>query len=56
MAGKQIGPGLYIRYTYGLFNRLGGLAASYQLNEKLGVEARSAEHQSIEFTYTLKRD
>ncbi|TFG61773.1 MAG: hypothetical protein E4H28_08435, partial [Gemmatimonadales bacterium] len=56
MAGKQVRPDLYIRYTYGLFNRLGGLAATYQLNDKLGVEARSAEHQSIEVTYTIKRD
>lgn len=56
MAGKQIAPDIYVRYTYGLFDRLGGLSVLYQLNEKLGVEARSAQHHSIEVTYTLKRD
>lgn len=55
MAGKQITPDLYVRYSYGLFSRLGALLLRYQLNSRLSLEARSSEDQSMDLIYTRAR-
>ncbi|MDH3588402.1 MAG: hypothetical protein OEQ74_03240, partial [Gammaproteobacteria bacterium] len=52
MAGKQIHPSLHVRYSYGLFNRIGALLLRYRLNNLFSLEARSAEDQSIDVVYT----
>ncbi|NNM19928.1 MAG: hypothetical protein HKO55_01470, partial [Gammaproteobacteria bacterium] len=52
MAGKQIRPDLYIRYSYGLFSRLGALLLRYRLNNRISLEARSGEDQSLDLIYT----
>ncbi|NNF62497.1 MAG: hypothetical protein HKN06_14370, partial [Gammaproteobacteria bacterium] len=52
MAGKRIGPDLYIRYSYGLFSRLGALLLRYRLNNRISLEARSGEDQSLDLIYT----
>ena len=55
MAGKQLTPDLYVRYSYGLFSRLGALLVRYRLSSKLGLEARTAEDQSLDLIYTRER-
>lgn len=55
MAGKQITPDLYVRYSYGLFNRLGAMLLRYRLNSRLSLEARSAQDQSMDLIYTRER-
>ena len=37
MAGKYLGPRLYVRYTYGLFNRIGGLLVQFRLTDRLSL-------------------
>jgi translocation and assembly module TamB len=55
MAGKRITPDLYVRYSYGLFNRLGAVLLRYRLNSRLSLEARSAQDQSMDIIYTRER-
>lgn len=56
MAGKQLSPRLYMRYTYGLFNRIGGLLLRFSLNERLSLETRSGDNRSMDLIYTVERD
>jgi translocation and assembly module TamB len=56
MAGKYLSPNLYFRYTYGLFNRIGGLLLRYRINERFSLETRSGEHNSMDLLYTLEKD
>ncbi len=52
MAGKQVSNDLYVRYSYGLFNRIGSLMLRYRLNSRISLEARAAEDQSIDVIYS----
>ena len=56
MAGKQLSPRLYIRYTYGLFNRIGGLLMSFNVTDRVSLETRSGDYRSMDLIYTLERD
>lgn len=56
MAGKQLSPRLYIRYTYGLFNRIGGLLMSFSVTDRVSLETRSGDYRSMDLIYTLERD
>ncbi|MDJ0654193.1 MAG: translocation/assembly module TamB domain-containing protein [Xanthomonadales bacterium] len=55
MAGKKISPDLYVRYSYGIFNRLGALMLRYELNERLSLEAKSSQDQSLDLMYKRER-
>jgi translocation and assembly module TamB len=56
MAGKRISPRLYVRYTYGLFNRIGGLLMRFDLSERYSLETRSGDNRSMDLIYTVERD
>lgn len=56
MAGKQLSPKLYIRYSYGLFNRIGGLLLRFKVNERLSIETRSGDQKSMDLLYTVEKD
>ena len=56
MAGKYLSPKLYIRYSYGLFNRIGGLLLRFKFNEHLSVETRSGDQKSMDLLYTVEKD
>jgi translocation and assembly module TamB len=56
VAGKQVSDDLYLRFTYGLFNRIGTVLARYRLNRNLSVEAASGEEQSLDLVYSIERD
>jgi translocation and assembly module TamB len=56
MAGKQISPRLYIRYSYGLFNRIGGLLMRFSLSERLSLETRSGDNRAMDLIYTVERE
>ena len=56
MAGKYLSPKLYIRYSYGLFNRIGGLLLRFKFNERLSVETRSGDQKSMDLLYTVEKD
>ena len=56
MAGKQISPRVYIRYTYGLFNRIGGLLMQLRLTDRFSLETRSGDYRSMDLIYTVERE
>lgn len=56
MAGKQISPRIYLRYSYGLFNRLGGLLVRFRLSDRFSLETRSGDYKSMDLMYTVERD
>lgn len=55
VAGKQINPRVYARYTYGVFSRLGALLLHYKLSRRLSLEARTGEIQSLEIIYSVEK-
>lgn len=56
VAGKHLGSDLYVRFSYGLFNRIGTVLARYRLNRNLSIEASSGEDQSLDLVYSVERD
>lgn len=56
MAGKYLSPRVYIRYSYGLFNRIGGLLLRFRVNERLSLETRSGDQKSMDLLYTVEKD
>lgn len=56
VAGKQLGSDLYVRFSYGLFNRIGSVLARYRLNRNFSIEAASGEDQSLDLVYSVERD
>ena len=46
----------YIRYSYGLFNRIGGLLLRFRFNERLSIETRSGDQKSLDLLYTVEKD
>lgn len=55
VAGKQLGSDLYLRLSYGLFNRIATVLARYRLNRHLAIEAVSGEEQSLDLVYSTER-
>ncbi|MCK6371599.1 MAG: translocation/assembly module TamB domain-containing protein, partial [Gammaproteobacteria bacterium] len=56
IAGKQLGDDLYVRFTYGLFNRIGKVLARYRLNRNFSIEAASGEDQSLDLVWSVERE
>jgi translocation and assembly module TamB len=56
MAGKYLSPRVYIRYSYGLFNRIGGFLLRFQVNDRLSIETRSGEQESMDLFYTIEKE
>jgi translocation and assembly module TamB len=56
MAGKYLSPKIYIRYSYGLFNRIGGLLLRFRVSERLSIETRSGDQKSMDLLYTVEKD
>jgi translocation and assembly module TamB len=56
MAGKYLSPRLYVRYTYGLFNRIGGLLLHFRLTDRISLETRSGDEKSMDILYVVEKD
>jgi translocation and assembly module TamB len=56
MAGKYLSPKVYMSYTYGLFNRLGGFLLRYEINERFSLETRSGNEKSMDLLYSVEKD
>jgi translocation and assembly module TamB len=50
-AAVRLNKDIYLRYTYGVFSRLGGVLLRYRLNRRFSVQARSGDAHSIEIRY-----
>ncbi|HUO66178.1 MAG TPA: translocation/assembly module TamB domain-containing protein [Gammaproteobacteria bacterium] len=56
MAGKYLSPKVYIRYSYGLFNRIGGLLLRFKVSDKVSIETRSGDQESMDVIYNVEKD
>jgi translocation and assembly module TamB len=56
MAGKYLSPRVYIRYSYGLFNRIGGFLLRFRVNDRLSIETRSGGQESMDIFYTVEKE
>jgi len=56
MAGKYLSPRLYVRYTYGLFNRIGGLLLHFRMTDRFSLETRSGDEKSMDILYVVEKD
>ncbi len=50
-AAVRLRRNLYLRYTYGVFSRLGGVLLRYRINSRLSVQATTGDSHSIELRY-----
>ncbi|TFH73672.1 hypothetical protein E3V39_10820 [Gammaproteobacteria bacterium LSUCC0112] len=55
MLGKYITPRIFIRYAVGLFETENSLAIDYSVNDRVKLEAKSGQTQSIDLTYTVEQ-
>lgn len=53
VAGKKVGPDLYVEYDYDVFSRIGGILFNYQLTPRLSLQTRSGEAKSMQIIYTF---
>jgi translocation and assembly module TamB len=56
MAGKYLSPRVYLSYTYGLFNRLGGFLLRYDINDRFSLETRSGDEKAMDLLYSVEKD
>ena len=54
--GKYLNPDLYVGYSQGLFNPEGAVLMRLKLREKLTVETRSGNEQSVDLFYRIEHD
>lgn len=55
LVGKQLSPRLFVRYIVGLFDQAFSIGITYQMTERLRLEAESGEAQSIDVIYKVER-
>lgn len=55
VAGKRLSEDVYIRYSYGLFNRIGTFIVRYDLKRGFVIEAGSGEEQTLDLIYSIQR-
>jgi translocation and assembly module TamB len=56
VAGKQLGSDFYVRFTYGVFSRIGTVIARYKLGRNVSIEASSGADQSLDLIYSVERE
>ena len=50
-AAVRLNRNLYLRYTYGVFSRLGGVLLRYRFSKRFSVQAKTGDAHSIEIRY-----
>jgi translocation and assembly module TamB len=55
VAGKQLGDRWFIRYSYGLFDRVGTFIIRYDIGRGVSIEAGSGGQQSLDLIYSIDR-
>ena len=54
--GKYLNPDLYLGYSQGLFNPEGAVLLRLKLSDRVEVESRSGNEQSVDLFYRLEHD
>ena len=55
VAGKRIGPSLYVRYTYDTLAAVGALLVRYNLTKRWHLEAQSSENPAMDLFYSIEK-
>lgn len=55
VAGKWLSEDLFVRYSYGLFNRIGTFIVRYRVGGGFSIEAGSGQEQSLDLIYSIDR-
>ena len=50
-AAVRLRRDFYLRYTYGVFSRIGGILLRYRINKRISVQAVTGDAHSIEVRY-----
>ncbi len=53
VVGEQLGKNLFLRYSYGVFDNLGTVKATYKLGRRVSIEASSGEEQALDLIYSI---
>lgn len=53
VVGEQLGKNLFIRYSYGIFDKLGAVQATYKLGRHVSIEGSSGEEQALDLIYSV---
>ena len=56
LLGKYLNPDLYLGYTQGLFNPEGAVLLRLRLHERLELESRSGNEQSVDLFYKIEHN
>jgi translocation and assembly module TamB len=51
--GETFGEDLYVRYSYGIFDRISTIRVTYRIGRRLSIEAASGEAQSLFLIYSI---
>lgn len=51
LVGTRLTDDIYVRYTYGLYSRLGGLQIEYRVNDWLSIQSETGSTQAIDFIF-----
>ena len=51
--GEQLSKNLFIRYSYGVFDQLGTIKATYKLGRWVSIEGSSGAAQPLDLIYSL---
>ncbi|TFG86722.1 MAG: hypothetical protein E4H19_04690 [Chromatiales bacterium] len=51
--GEKVGNNLFIRYSYGVFDDLGSVKATYKLGRRVSIEGSSGAEQSLDLIYSV---
>ncbi|MEO8225736.1 MAG: translocation/assembly module TamB domain-containing protein, partial [Gammaproteobacteria bacterium] len=54
VVGEQLGKNFFIRYSYGVFDQLGTVKATYKLGRRISIEGSSGtDQQSLDLIYSV---
>lgn len=53
VVGERIGNDLYVRYSYGVFNSIGTVRATYRISRRLSIEGSSGDANSLDLIYSI---
>lgn len=53
VVGEQLGKNLFIRYSYGVFDKLGTVKATYKLGRRVSIEGSSGQAQALDLIYSV---
>ncbi|MEO1594346.1 MAG: translocation/assembly module TamB domain-containing protein [Pseudomonadota bacterium] len=53
LAGKQLSKDLYLEYAYGVFDQVSTVLVRLQLNQRLSLESKSGDTQSVDLVYSV---